>query len=369
VKSVNYGLAQFRKEYLSPLNKYLHTVEIEMCNKSFELTPERIESLPALCVKKYQKFFEKKFPNQFLDITYKLIAGEIKLKGISLDFGNFAKEYLHNDSEINPITEAQFESILEHTFSQMLSSLEEGNEYVVSCPISDISGSMMTKFNGICPLNVCALLSILTMKLNILVNWKENKELTAKDWTDIVMGKRQFKGDIPFYATHGISFSETPQFYEIPFECGSLRECMRKFMNQPIGYSTNFFSVFNLLKQLEVAESVHVPKRVVAFTDGQFDQQNYDPLKTTMEAIQKLFDNNPPEMVYWNIGLEPKHKTTDIQENLDGYSAISGYNQNLTQVILFNQKKNGTIVKMNPKQVLMKILQNSAFERIVITYN
>ena len=369
VKSVNYALSKFRKEYLSPLNKYLHTVEIEMCDKTFQLTPERIESMPALSVKKYQKYFEKKFPEQFMEITRQLILGKINLKGVSIDFGNFGKEYLQNESKLNPITEAQFETILEHTFSQVISNLQDGNEFVVSCPVSDISGSMMTKFKGVCPLNVCALLSILTMKLNILEHWSKYPDFSAKDWTDIVMGKKEFGEDVPFYATHGISFSETPQFYEIPFTCGSLFESVKLFMKQPIGYSTNFFSVFNLLKQLQIAESINVPKRVVAFTDGQFDSQSYDPLMTTIEAIRKLFDNIPPELVYWNIGVSPKHRTSDIRENLEGYSALSGYNPNLTQVILFNERKNGTIEKMNPKQILERILSHSAFERIIITYN
>lgn len=365
IKSFNYAMAQFRKDYLSPLNKYLHTIEIAMCDKSFELSEQNITKLPALAVKKYQKYFSRSFPDTFLEISKKVISGQLRLKGITIDLANFGKEYFKG-GEFNPITEGQFESLLEHLFSQMITAIEDGNEFVVSCPVSDISGSMTTKFGNIIPLYVCGLMSIIMIKMNILQHYRE-LNTTARELVEIVMGKRPIPDAIqlPFYATRGISFSETPQFYEIPY--ASLKECVDAFMTQPIGYSTNFFSVFNLIKQMQIAQTSNIPQRVIALTDGQFNMQTHEPFMTTIEAIRSLFDGTPPELVYWNISATAQHKTTDDSGNTDGYSALSGYNPNLAQVVLFNEvKKGGEKAKINPKDMLMRILNHEAFKEVKV---
>ena len=367
VKSFNYALGEFRKQYLSPLNKYLHTLEIAMCDKSFELSETNITRLPALAVKKYQKYFARTFPETFLEISKKLISGELKIKGVTIDLANFAKEYFKKKCDVNPIVEGQFESLLEHLFSHMITTIEDGYEFVVSCPVSDISGSMCLNNKGVTPLYVCALMSIIMMKLNILEHYDKLRQYTARDMVDIVMGRREMEMEMSFYVTHGISFSETPQFYEIPFSCNSLRDCINVFMNQPIGYSTDFYSVFNLIKQLQITQSNHIPNRVIAFTDGQFDMQTKQPFMTTIKNIRELFDGEPPELVYWNISTISGHKTTDDSENTDGYSALSGYNPNLMQVVLFNERrKQGEKEKINPKDMLMRVLNHEAFKGVKV---
>lgn len=372
IKSFNFGLSRFRKEYLSPLNKYLRTLEIEMCEKTFELSEENIEKLPALAVKKYQKYFSRNFPDVFLEISKKVISGQLKLKGITIDLANFGKEYF-DGKDLNPITEGQFESLLEHLFSHMITSIEQDNEFVISCPVSDISGSMLTKIGGVVPLYVCGLMSIIMVKMNILAKYKEMSvstrdklgSLSARTLVEIVMGKREIPDgiDIPFYAKRGISFSETPQYYEIPF--ASLSDCVKAFKNQPVGFSTNFFSVFNLIKQMKIAGTQNIPHRVIALTDGQFDMQTHQPLMTTVEAIKDLFEGTPPELVYWNIGVSSQHKTTDISESEEGFSALSGYNPNLTQVILFNEGKKDK-EKMTAIDILDRILNHDAFKEVKI---
>jgi len=138
-------------------------------------------------------------------------------------------------------------------------------------------------------------------------------------------------------------------------------------MNQPIGYSTDFYSVFNLIKQLTITQSNHIPNRVIAFTDGQFDMQTQKPFTSTIENIRELFDGEPPELVYWNISTISGHKTTDDSENTDGYSALSGYNPNLMQVVLFNEmNKQGDKVKINPKEMLMRVLNHEAFKGVKV---
>jgi len=359
IKTFNYGLGIYRRKYVSPLNRYVRTLEVGMCNKTFVLTERNVGKLPALAVKKYQKYFGTRFPETYLEIMGKLMKGEIKLKGITIDLGNFAKEYFEDDVKINSVIESQFETLLERMFEKMIKRLEKGEEYVVSCAVSDISGSMMLNVNGVVPLRICAMMSLMMMKLNIL-GMHLDLRMTAKEYVDMVFGRSELRMKLPYYATHGISFSEEPQFYEIPY-VGSLRDNIDCFMKQQVGYSTNFYGVFELINGLE-----EKPRRVVAFTDGQFNRQTRMPLKTTMEAIRGLCGEGMPELVYWNIAAGGGYRTVDERDgNLEGFSMLSGYNMSLGEAVLVDEVDEiGERVKMSPKNILLKILNHAAFSGI-----
>ena len=234
------------------------------------------------------------------------------------------------------------------------------------------------KKTGPLPINVCIALSIITSLSNIMSIWKILKEkgCTIEDVADMALGTKKLPDDVnePAFFRKGISFSESPTLWKISSNVTTLHGMISEFLTQPIGYSTNFIRVFQLLLDMEndFTEETRV-KRVIAFTDMQMNMtpgSSDTTLVQIFDMYRNKFGSDPnwmskmPELIYWDVSNRPEYHTTDIESTGElGVAKINGYSPTLLQVILYNEKPEGEVGEVQKEQE--KITPLEIFKRVI----
>jgi hypothetical protein len=322
--------AKYRKA-LSRLNKEINTTEQLMCAGRFDDIKFRL--VPGRALNKYKRAWQdlnkkgvRRHPDDetreecrknYLQFLQDATKGKTTLKGKSM----FVHELVEQIYSTYSLTDAD-KMLLEGQFNDHITDIrkhmEENNtgldEMVAIC---DVSGSM----SGV-PMNVCIAMGIITSML------------AKSGWQDRV-----------------ITFHETPswvnlrypstigQFREIsglqgefdPKRAGgelTLIEKVQVLKSAPWGMSTNFLKVFELLKNVAVANGIQLPKRLLVLSDMQFNEADKGGSYTTHhEIIKKSLEDAGlvmPEIIYWNLRGDtrgfPVQATTPNCQMLSGFA-------------------------------------------------
>ncbi|GJN38981.1 hypothetical protein PR202_gb28069 [Eleusine coracana subsp. coracana] len=197
-------------------------------------------------------------------------------------------------------------------------------------PICDVSGSMYGT-----PLDV-------SVALGLLVS-----ELSDEPWRHRL-----------------ITFSEHPQLHVIKGEtlyekAEFIRDMEDWCMN------TDFQAVFD--KLLRVAVAANLPpekmvKRVIVFSDMEFDEASSNPWETDYEAITRKYTeagygDAVPEIVFWNLRAS---KSVPVTAHQKGVALVSGFSKNLVKIFLDGD---GIV---SPRTIMDKAISGKEYEKLVV---
>ena len=253
---------------------------------------------------------------------------------------------------------------------------EDEMEFGQTCFVSDVSGSMESG-RSVMPIDVCCGLTIMSSLANIMSLWPKLKDsYSIEQVAQIAMGKLPLPAGIefPYYFGRCITFSERPSFFTLT-GCDSWRTLIDKFNSQPCGYSTNFMSVFENLVRAEQSGLVrpeHLPQRVVAITDSQFNSHFCgDTTSSTHRNItlmyQRELHHEAPQLIYWNVAENSAYRTVETDDpNEAGIAMMTGYNQNMVKHVLMDEKPepvpegggSAERPKMTPTQLLLRVVND-----------
>ena len=107
-------------------------------------------------------------------------------------------------------------------------------------------------------------------------------------------------------------------------------------MRCDFGLNTDFLKVADLL----IENNLVSYKKIICFTDMQFDKSSDDDMKTIHEKFIKKFTDknlNVPELIYWN--LNGTYNNIPIDNTYQNTSIISGFSEQLLNIILDNTDK------------------------------
>jgi hypothetical protein len=285
---------RYRKEYISPLRSKLNLVETKMCHKDWEAI--EYEKIPAKALKKYKKAFMKNDEEKYKAFIENVSNNKIKLKITGLLPHEIIKSYMDNRLTYDETIENEWNAFV---------NLFENKEFEGIIPIVDVSGSMFDSTFKVKPIYVSLALGLLLSHIN--KDYLHNKVIT---------------------------FSNNPQFFNITGT--SLCDRLKSLMRCDFGLNTDFLKVADLL----IENNLVSYKKIICFTDMQFDKSSDDDMKTIHEKFIKKFTDknlNVPELIYWN--LNGTYNNIPIDNTYQNTSIISGFSEQLLNIILDNTDK------------------------------
>jgi len=400
------------RKLLSELNTAINTTEIKMCsNKWNEI--DFGSDVPSICLMKNRKAFlnektdtvaptmeenetgnrhpddivriscRKRLRDTMLGNNAKKIKGrqlfphEIVSKLMRQDLGKlstlekdlFASQW----TDIRKSVKEAMETARQHQESLNTDCTSDSLDLGKMVPLVDVSGSM-----GGVPMQVAIALGILV------------SELTSVSFAD-----------------RFLTFSAEPEWVDLTDL--SLSEKVRKTMNSPWGYNTNFEAAIEKILDCAVSAKMkpeEIPNLIV-FSDMQFDKASgsgyewhgsgyasvnrsgcgsgsQDKWETHYERLVRRFKEtgldvcgkewSPPHIIFWNLRGDSNGFPT--QSDTQGVTMLSGYSPSLMKLLLNGDSTEvdveeggmvvvgGQIVKRDPYKLLRSALDNEEYDKV-----
>lgn len=310
-------MANYRKEYLTPLRNQLKIVETLMCENKW--TEIKYETVPAVASKRLKKAFMKHDPDGYSKFLEDVKSGKKSIKVTGILPHELIKYYIdlsanqysfdennENKYEPNETIEMQWKTIVENVKKE---GVLEG-----LLPIVDVSGSMFSTSNGSIPAQVAIALGILI--------------------SDCSTG--------PF-SNKVLTFSRKPEFYHVKGD--TLFEKFNNIKSMDAGTDTNFEATSDLIinygKMFNVKQE-DMPKKLVCLSDMQFNQascdRKYKEISTLHKHIVNKYKNNnyeAPSFIYWNLNSDNNNdETFPVSSTEPGTALISGFSEQLLKVFM-----------------------------------
>lgn len=360
-------MMMYRKR-VSALNKYLKTVEINMCNGAWaEIAPG---SVPGRNLKMHTKAFlneklknrkrtgrrmvlddgELRYPEDadrmkcrenFQEHLKKVAKGEATMKGAHTVYPHelvIATSSEHSETtDSAQMVQAQWESIRQECL--------KGGALTRMVPLSDVSSSMY----GI-PMEVSVALGILISEINH-----------------------------PAFRNHVLTFHTEPSWVALK-EGGSLHSKVQQLREAPWGGSTNFQAAVDLILQRMVEHRVPIgeePQDLLVLTDMGFDAAvgggfvgKTKPWQTHVEMIREAFQREgekiwgagngwkAPRIVIWN--LRAAYEDFHAKADEEGVVMLSGWSPAVLRVL---QGEQGVTVQ-TPLQALRVQLDDPRYDAV-----
>lgn len=298
-----YIMTQYRKKIVE-LNKYLKTVEIDMCGKTWsEIKPS---SVPGICLNKNKTAFLNqtlktklqrsedpdriKCAENFKAHMAAVARGEATVKGGDTVFPhNVTTKIVHASEEERSVLEAQW------------SAIRAASAGLKRCVVlSDVSGSM----NGT-PMDISIALGILISEVNCAA-----------------------------FKDHVMTFESTPSWVDLS-ACKSLVEKVLVLGRAPWGGSTNFEAALDKILQKMVAADLpqeEAPEDLLVLTDMGFDAAggrgfHLDEMKAKWTAA----GYKVPRIIIWN--LRAAFKDYHAKADTEGIVTVSGWSPSILKVL------------------------------------
>lgn len=318
------------KEYrqtLSKLRKYSNVVEVQICaNEWSEIDYEKVPSLANLRYRNAFLHHDETRRRNYLDSVNK---GEAKLNmnvATPVDVVSRYGGSWHYIKEYDDTLELSWKNLPDVFVKDTLI-------------VADGSGSMTTRVGGnTTALDVANALAIYTSEHNTGV-----------------------------YKDKYITFSNTPQFVDLS-KGDSLRNKLviaRKFNEIA---NTNIEAVFDLILSVAVENRIsedEMIKNILIISDMEFDAAQTTWRRNLPVLTKPLFDEikeryhskgyKLPKLVFWNVNS--RTKTIPLIENELGVTLVSGFSQNVLQMVMSN--------KYDPYEVLIETLDNGRYDKVI----
>ncbi|BAF07999.1 Os02g0179600 [Oryza sativa Japonica Group] len=309
---------RLRKAALVPLRRALKLPEVYISARAWEsVVYTRVASV---AMKNYKDLFLKHDADRFNAYLADVKSGKKKISAGAL-LPHQIISSLDDDGGGSGVADLQWQRMVDD-----MRALGKLRNCVAVC---DVSGSM----TGL-PMDVCVALGLLV------------SDLSDDPWRGRV-----------------ITFSESPQLHHIVGEALSDKARFIREMNW--GMNTNFQAVFD--KILEVAAGAALSpdkmvRRVVVFSDMEFDQASAQPWETDYEAIVRKYTAAGygaavPEVVFWNLR---DSKAVPVTSGQKGVALVSGFSKNLLKLFLDGD---GVV---SPRAVMEKAISGPEYDKLVV---
>jgi hypothetical protein len=301
------GRAYLRKEYISPLRKYIKLVESRMCAKEFDKID--YQAVPSVAMHKYRKAFFKNDKERFQQFLDSVAEGKAKINASQVYPHDLVRQYMTRNAVEDPVIEAQWKVIKE--------TAQKSGAFDRSIVVCDVSGSM----DGT-PMEVAIALGLLGL-----------------------------------YEDKLITFSETPTLHHVPK--GTLFEQVKNVMNMKWGCNTNFERVMDLVLGLSARNPADAIKRIFIFSDMQFDmamgaENNVTHFNLVRERYEKA-GVEMPQIVFWNLRGETKDFPVAFDQR--GVVLMSGYSPALLTSLLEGND-------ITPLSIVLNVINSSRYHLV-----
>lgn len=164
------------------------------------------------------------------------------------------------------------------------------------------------------------------------------------------------------YKNKYITFSQNPRFVDFSDKKTLFDKINLAFKYNEIA-NTNIEAVFDLILKIAIENKIpqnEMIKSILIISDMEFDraQDMRNPLqKTLFYDISKKYEEagyKLPKLAFWNVCS--RTKVIPVKENDLGVCLISGYSQNVLQMVMSE--------KYDPYEVLIEMLDKERYERI-----
>jgi hypothetical protein len=308
---------RLRKAVLVPLRRALKLPEVFISARAWEsVVYTRVASV---AMKNYKDLFLKHDADRFNAYLDDVKSGKKRI----------AAGALLPHEIIASLVEEIDGSVANLQWQRMVDDMRALGRLSNCIAVCDVSGSM----SGI-PMDVCVALGLLV------------SELSDDPWRGRV-----------------ITFSELPELHRIAGE--TLEDKVSFIRDMDWGMNTNLQAVFD--KILEVAVEARLApermvKRVLVFSDMEFDQASAEPWETDHEAIVRKFGEAGygeavPEVVFWNLR---DSKAVPVEAGQNGVALVSGFSKNLLKLFL----DGGGLV--SPRAVMEKAISGPEYDKLAV---
>ncbi|CAN6246944.1 unnamed protein product [Urochloa humidicola] len=309
---------RLRKAALVPLRRALKLPEVFISARAWgSVSYTRVASV---AMSNYKELFLKHDADRFNAYLADVKSGKKKIAAGALLPHEIVSSSL-SDEDDGGVADLQWQRMVDD-----MRALGKLSNCVAVC---DVSGSM----SGI-PMDVCVALGLLV------------SELSEEPWRGRV-----------------ITFSERPELHRIAGE--TLAEKASFVRDMDWGMNTDFQAVFD--KVLEVAAGAGLApekmvRRVLVFSDMEFDQASARPWETDYEAIVRKFGEAGygaavPEVVFWNLR---DSKAVPVEAGQKGVALVSGFSKNLLKLFL----DGGGVV--SPRAVMEKAVAGPEYDKLAV---
>ncbi|KAD6453280.1 hypothetical protein E3N88_07985 [Mikania micrantha] len=322
-----------RKQVLVPLHNALKLPEVYMSAKQWSsISYDRVASI---AMKNYTDIFLHRDNERFRGYLENVKTGDAKIAAGALLPHEIVSGLTRGSGAI---------IVAELQWKRMVDDLLKKGKLTNCIAVCDVSGSMSGT-----PMEV-------SVALGLLVS-----ELSAEPW----------KG-------HVITFSRSPELHFI--EGCDLRSKTEFIRNMNAGLNTNFQKVFDKILEVGVNKKLReddMVKRVLVFSDMEFDQASSDPWETDYEAIERKFKEcgyeKVPEIVFWNLR---DSTSTPVTANQKGVALLSGFSKNLLTLFLEEggaikqediPNKTGDVKgDLNPEDTMEATISGELYQKLVV---
>jgi hypothetical protein len=308
----------YRKNYLTPLRRYINIVENLICSGKWSQI--NYNAVPSCAMNKLKNAFMKHDPTRYTAWIKSLKTGKTKVNAGQLFPNEIIYSMLTQNNNLN-------ETLCDAQFNELIKKYGSNVSFKRTLVVCDTSGSM---YSGACdasnqPIYVSIGLSLLITKLC----------------------DEPFKNKV-------ISFSANPTLVDV--SDGPLRSRFEKLNKECQGFNTNLAKVWDLILKTAVNHRIKpedMPNRVIILSDMQFDAAC--PNYTNHDYAVKLYASSGyklPTIVYWN--LNGRYNDFPITTNDKGI-LISGFSPSILKYILEDKE-------YTPLTVLNEVLQSDRYK-------
>uniref|UniRef100_A0A0D3F1J5 TROVE domain-containing protein n=1 Tax=Oryza barthii TaxID=65489 RepID=A0A0D3F1J5_9ORYZ len=310
---------RLRKAALVPLRRALKLPEVYISARAWEsVVYTRVASV---AMKNYKDLFLKHDADRFNAYLADVKSGKKKIAAGALLPHEIISSLDDDDDGGSGVADLQWQRMVDD-----MRALGKLRNCVAVC---DVSGSM----TGL-PMDVCVALGLLV------------SDLSDDPWRGRV-----------------ITFSESPQLHHIVGEALSDKARFIREMNW--GMNTNFQAVFDKILEVATVAALSPDKmvrRVVVFSDMEFDQASAQPWETDYEAIVRKYTAAGygaavPEVVFWNLR---DSKAVPVTSGQKGVALVSGFSKNLLKLFLDGD---GVV---SPRAVMEKAISGPEYDKLVV---
>lgn len=329
IKALNLSPRKYRL-MLSKMRAYLDVVEVKACNNKWNQI--KYETVPSLANLKYKDAFlrhdeerRKKYLDSVSKGTAKMNMNVATPVDVVTRYGSrYIKEY---------------DETLELAWKN-LKNADIKNTLVVA----DGSGSMTIPVSGnTTALDVANSIAIYTSERNSGI-----------------------------YKNKYITFSSRPQFVEFGDD-DTLRKKLDIAKNHNEISNTNIEAVFDLILQIAIKYDIKkedMIENILIISDMEFDEAQEGwwstqdgPSKILSNSLFEIIKNRYiengyllPKLIFWNVNS--RTKTIPLVENEMGVVLISGFSQNVLQMVMSN--------KYDPYEVLIETITKERYKEITL---
>lgn len=303
------------RQLLSLFRSYLEVVEGKMSLKKWEEI--NYEKVPSLAMKKYQKAFQSRDTDRFMQYIEDVNSGEKKINASVLYPYDLVEQYLCN------YTPKAAAAVIEAQWKALPNYISGENNILVMADVSDsMSGRPMATSIGLA----------------------------------IYFAERNHGP----YKNLYMSFTDQPHFFSIK-EGVSLKANVKYVENAGVGYGTSLEKAFEEILNMALKNNIakeDMPEALIVVSDQEIDRvvkyEGFD----FVEAMKKLFNfygYNFPKLILWNVD---SRKDTYLTQDKD-VILVSGQSTNTFKTLLSG-------IHLTAEEMMLEVLNNELYSCIKV---